>query len=164
MCSFCFFHHDHSLRRYVSISTINSPEQTCECVCVAHVCVCLHEVTSPSIALIPPWLSSAKRQVVRGRPEASAEQLWMKLYPVQKNKSGMREWQKKEREKAGSKPQPGLSFMGKYFRKAWFHKRQTRRQRQHTKTRHFSNPQGHRRMHLVTSHAKMLIEPQMLLI
>ncbi len=86
--------------------------------------------------------------------------------PCAKKKSGKREWQKKRGKKttAGSKPQPGLSFMGKYFRKAWFHKRQTHRQRQHTQTRHFSNPQGHRRTHLVTSHAKMLIEPQMLLI
>ncbi len=165
MCSYCFFQRDHSMRRYVSISTINSPEQTHECVCVALVCVCLHEVASPSIALIPPWVSSAKRQIIRGRPEASAEQLWMKLYPVQKKVE--RENDRKKRGKkatAGSKPQPGLSFMGKYFRKAWFHKRQTRRQRQHTKTRHFSNPQGCRPMHLVTSHAKMLIEPQMLLI
>ncbi len=94
MCSYCFFQRDHSMRRYVSISTINSPEQTRECVCVALVCVCLHEVASPSIALIPPRLSSAKWQIIRGRPEASAEQLWMKLYPVQK-KSGKRKWQKK---------------------------------------------------------------------
>lgn len=39
MCSFSFFQHNHSLRRNVSISTINSPEQTCACLRWSCMCV-----------------------------------------------------------------------------------------------------------------------------
>lgn len=161
MCSFCFFQHDHSLRRYVSISTINSPEKT-SVFALSVYCMCVF--VWGHIALHRSNPTSAKRQIIRGRPEAFTEQLWMKLYPAQKSRKT--EWHKKRGKKATAclKPQPGLSFMGKYFRKVWFHKKQTHRRRQYTQTRHFWNPQGRRHTHFVTSHAKMLIEQQMLLI
>lgn len=81
MCSFCFFQHDHSLRRYVSISTINSPEKT-SVFALSVYCMCVF--VWGHIALHRSNPTSAKRRIIRGRPEAFTEQLWMKLYPAQK--------------------------------------------------------------------------------
>lgn len=114
MCSFCFCQRDHSLRRHVSISTINSPELTRACVYCVYVCVCMRSQRRPQSNPTPALLREATELQKNTRSFGGEEEPFlMKLYPAKKV-----EGENDKKRTADWKPQQGLSFMGKYFRKA----------------------------------------------